>query len=138
MAGLPLVEQSPGPPHVYFKREDAIKDGKMSLPVSMIKEKNRPPCSYSRLRSCSRTCMISGKYTPIILYLKPPYATTIQKVPPFASSTRVYLLCEGTAIWIPLCTKGCVSTLDLYFTYFYTTGKREWTCRPLASTSLNM
>jgi hypothetical protein len=39
--------------------------------------------------------------------------------------TRIYLLCENTAIWVPLCAKGCVSTTDLYFTYFYTSGKRE-------------
>jgi hypothetical protein len=39
--------------------------------------------------------------------------------------TRVYLLCEGSAIWVPLCAKGCISNIDLYFTYFYTSGKRE-------------
>ena len=26
---------------------------------------------------------------------------------------------------MPLCAKGCISTTDLYFTYFYTSGKRE-------------
>jgi hypothetical protein len=39
--------------------------------------------------------------------------------------TRVYLLCEGTAIWIPLSAKGCISNSDLFFTYYYTSGTRE-------------
>lgn len=39
--------------------------------------------------------------------------------------TRVYLLCEGKAIWIPLCAKGCVSALDLRFTDFILSGKQQ-------------
>lgn len=39
--------------------------------------------------------------------------------------TRVYLLCEGTAIWVPLVAPGCVSTVDLFFTRFYTSGRRD-------------
>ena len=39
--------------------------------------------------------------------------------------TRIYLLCQGTAIWVPLVAKGCVSNVDLFFTYYYTSGTRE-------------
>jgi len=38
--------------------------------------------------------------------------------------TRVYLLCEGKAIWIPLCAKGCISALDLRFTDYLVSGKQ--------------
>ncbi|HEY2581687.1 MAG TPA: hypothetical protein VGI43_07770, partial [Mucilaginibacter sp.] len=39
--------------------------------------------------------------------------------------TKIYILCEGTDIYIPLSAKGCISTLDLLFTNFYTSGKQE-------------
>ncbi len=119
---LPLVEQSPVP--VYFKKEDAIKDGKMSLPVSMIKEKNvllqpQPPTvMFSNVHDFGE---IYSDHFVFETSLRNDYAEGSS----VCQLTRVYLLCEGTAIWIPLCAKGCVSTVDLYFTYFYTTGKRE-------------
>ena len=40
--------------------------------------------------------------------------------------TRIYLLLRrDRQSGSPLCAKGCISTTDLYFTYFYTSGKRE-------------
>ena len=36
-----------------------------------------------------------------------------------------FTLCEGTAINIPLCSKGCISSLDLLFTNYYTSGKQN-------------
>jgi hypothetical protein len=35
----------------------------------------------------------------------------------------IYLLCEGTAIGIPLYAKGCISDINLLFTNFSSSGK---------------
>jgi len=37
--------------------------------------------------------------------------------------SRICLLAERTAIWIPLCSRGCISNLDLLFTNSYRSGK---------------
>jgi hypothetical protein len=119
---LPLVEQSPVP--VYFKKEEVIRDGKMSLPVSKILEKNIPMQPHPPTVMFTNVGDFGEIYSDHFVFetsLKNDYAEGSA----VCQRTRVYLLCEGTAIWIPLCSPGCVSTVDLYFTYFYTSGKRE-------------
>jgi hypothetical protein len=37
--------------------------------------------------------------------------------------TNIYLLCEGTAINIPLCARGCESALNFFFTDYQLSGK---------------
>jgi len=39
--------------------------------------------------------------------------------------TNIYILCEGTAINIPLCAKGCESTLNFFFTNYAVSGKKK-------------
>jgi hypothetical protein len=119
---LPLIEQNPVP--VYFKKEEAIHDGKISLSLDQIREKNipmqpsAPTVMFSNVRDFGE--IYSDHFT---------FETTVRNDYSEGSAacqmTRIYLLCEGTAIWVPLCAKGCVSNTDLYFTYFYTSGKRE-------------
>ncbi len=119
---LPLIEQDPVP--VYFKKEQAIHDGKISLSLDQIREKNiplqpsAPSVWFSNVRDFGE--IYSDHFT---------FETSVKNDYSEGSAacqlTRIYLLCEGTAIWIPLCAKGCISTTDLYFTYFYTSGKRE-------------
>jgi hypothetical protein len=119
---LPLIAQSPVP--VYFKKEEVMKDGKMSLPVSMILGKNvlmqpqQPTVLFSNVRDFGD---IYSDHFVFETSLKNDYSEGSAA----CQLSKVYLLCEGTAIWVPLCAKGCVSTIDLYFTYFYTSGKRE-------------
>ncbi len=119
---LPLVEQDPVP--VYFKKEEAIHDGKMSLSVDQIRQKNillqpsPPTVMFSNVRNFGE---IYSDHFVFETSLKNDYAEGSS----ICQLSRVYLLCEGTAIWIPLCSKGCISTVDLFFTYFYTSGKRE-------------
>ena len=119
---LPLVEQDPVP--VYFKPQETISGGKMSLSVDQIKSKNVP------LQPSPPTVMFANVrdfgdiYSDHFVFetrLKNDYSEGSA----VCQLTRVYLLCEGTAIWVPLVAPGCVSTVDLYFTYFYTSGKRE-------------
>src|SRR5579863_3107056 len=119
---LPLVEQDPVP--VYFKKEEAIHDGKISLSLDQIHEKNipmqpsAPTVKFTNVRDFGE--IYSDHFT---------FETAVRNDYSEGSAacqmTRIYLLCEGTAIWVPLCAKGCVSNMDLYFTYFYTSGKRE-------------
>jgi hypothetical protein len=119
---LPLLEQQPVP--VYFKKEEVMKDGKMSIPVSLIQQKNVPLQPQPPTVLFSNVKDFGEIYSDNFVFetsLKNDYAegSAVCQV------TKVYILCEGTAIWIPLVAKGCVSNIDLYFTYFYTTGKRE-------------
>jgi hypothetical protein len=119
---LPLIEQDPVP--VYFKKEEAIHDGKISLSLDQIRDKNipmqpsAPTVMFTNVRDFGE--IYSDHFT---------FETAVRNDYSEGSAacqmTRVYLLCEGTAIWVPLCAKGCVSNMDLYFTYFYTSGKRE-------------
>jgi hypothetical protein len=119
---LPLIEQDPVP--VYFKKEEAIHDGKISLSLDQIREKNipmqpsAPTVMFTNVRDFGE--IYSDHFT---------FETAVRNDYSEGSAacqmTRIYLLCEGTAIWVPLCAKGCVSNMDLYFTYFYTSGKRE-------------
>jgi|GEM_PF-82801 len=119
---LPLIEQDPVP--VYFKKEEAIHDGKISLSLDQIREKNipmqpsPPTVMFTNVRDFGE--IYSDHFT---------FETAVRNDYSEGSAacqmTRIYLLCEGTAIWVPLCAKGCVSNMDLYFTYFYTSGKRE-------------
>jgi hypothetical protein len=119
---LPLIEQNPVP--VYFKPEEAIHNGKISLSLDQIREKNipmqpsAPTVMFSNVRDFGE--IYSDHFT---------FETSVKNDYSEGSAacqlTQIFLLCEGTAIWVPLCAKGCVSNTDLYFTYFYTSGKRE-------------
>src|SRR6202012_5476296 len=119
---LPLVEENPVP--VYFTPADAIHEGKMSLSLDQIRQKNIP------LQPSPPTVLFSnvqdfGEIYSDHFVFETALKNDYSEGSAVCQSTRIYILCEGTAIWIPLCAKGCVSTIDLYFTYFYTDGKRE-------------
>ncbi|MBS1606194.1 MAG: hypothetical protein JST42_26285 [Bacteroidetes bacterium] len=119
---LPLVEQDPVP--VYFRKEEAIHNGKISLSVDQIKQKN------IQLQPSPPTVMITNVrdfgdiYTDHFTF-ETSFRNDYSEGSAACQLSRIYLLCEGTAIWIPVCSKGCISTVDLFFTYYYTTGKRE-------------
>jgi hypothetical protein len=119
---LPLVGQEPVP--VYFKKEEVIKGGKMSLSLDQIREKNIPLQPTPPLVWFTNVGDFGEIYSDKFVFetaLKNDY----DEGSAACQNTRVYLLCQGTAIWAPLCAKGCVSTVDLFFTYFYTSGTRE-------------
>ena len=119
---VPIVYNEPVP--IYFTSKDAIADGKMSLPVAKILEKNIPmqptPPSVWFCNVRDFGDIYSDHFT-FETSLKNDYSEGSG----ICQMTKVYLLCEGTAIWIPLSAKGCVSNLDLYFTSFYTIGKDD-------------
>jgi hypothetical protein len=119
---LPLIEHDPVP--IYFKKTEAIHDGRISLSPDQIRASNislqpaAPTVMFANVRDFGE--IYSDHFT---------FETSVKNDFSEGSAacqlTRIYLLCEGTAIWVPLCAKGCISTTDLYFTYFYTSGKRE-------------
>jgi hypothetical protein len=119
---LPVVDQDPVP--VYYRKEEAIVGGKIRLTTDQIKQKNilmqpKPPTVFfMNVRDFGE--IYSDNFV---------FETSLRNDYSEGSSacqlTRVYLLCEGTAIWVPLSAKGCVSNVDLFFTYFYTSGTRE-------------
>jgi len=119
---LPLIEQEPVP--VYFKKEDAIHNGKMGLSLDQIREKNVP------LQPSAPTVMFANVRDFGDIYSDHfTFETSVKDDYSEGSAAcqlvRIYLLCEGTAVWVPLCAKGCISSTDLYFTYYYTSGRRE-------------
>lgn len=119
---LPLIAQDPVP--VYFPTKAAIADGKMRLTVDQIKEKNIP------MQPKAPTVFFSNVHDFGEIYSDNfTFETSLRNDYSEGSSacqqTKIYLLCEGTAIWVPLVAKGCVSTVNLFFTYFYTSGTRE-------------
>jgi len=119
---LPVVAQDPVP--VYFTKADAMVGGKMQLTVDQIKQKNipmqpKPPTVFFfNVKDFGE--IYSDNFT-FETSLKDDYSEGSNA----CQETRVYLLCQGTAIWVPLSAKGCISNSDLFFTYFYTSGKRE-------------
>lgn len=119
---LPMIMQSPVP--VYFSKEEAISGGKMSLSLDQIKQKNIPLQPEPPTVMFSNVNDFGEIYSDHFVFetsLKNDYAEGSS----VCQLTHVYILCEGTAIWVPLVSKGCVSTVDLFFTYFYTSGTRE-------------
>jgi hypothetical protein len=119
---LPLVEQDPVP--VYFKPQEAITGGRISLSTEQIRAKNiplqpsPPTVMFANVRDFGE---IYSDHFVFETALKNDYSEGSAA----CQLTRIYLLCEGTAIWVPLVAPGCVSAVDLYFTYYYTSGKRE-------------
>lgn len=119
---VPIVHHEPVP--VYFNRQDIMHDGKMGLSAEKIRDKNIPmqptPPSvwYCNVRDFGE---IYSDHFVFETALKNDFSEGSA----VCQLTKIYILCQGTAIWIPLCAKGCISNLDLYFTYFYTSGKRE-------------
>jgi hypothetical protein len=119
---VPIVHHDPVP--VYFNQQDIMRDGKMGLSIDKIRDKNIPmqptPPSvwYCNVRDF-------GELYSDHFVFETALKNDFSEGSAVCQLTKIYILCQGTAIWIPLCAKGCISNLDLYFTYFYTSGKRE-------------
>jgi hypothetical protein len=119
---LPAVTQSPVP--VYFPKEEAIANGKMSLSIEKIQAKNvklqpvTPDVLYANVRDFGEIYSDSFVFETSV---KNDY----KEGAAICQLSKIYILCEGTAIFIPLCSKGCISSLDLLFTNYYASGKHQ-------------
>ncbi|WP_162996411.1 hypothetical protein [Mucilaginibacter celer] len=118
---LPVVERDPVP--VYYKKEDAIADGKLSLPQQRIEERNinmqpNPPhVIYTNVDDFGEIYSDDFTFETAIKNNYNEGAAACQQ-------STVYILCKGTAMWIPFGTKGCVSNLDMYFAGYQVSGKQ--------------
>ena len=118
---LPIVDQSPIP--LYFNKEDAIVNGKMSLSLEKIQSRNikmqpNPPyVFYSNVGDF-------GEIYSDDFVFETALRNDYHEGTAVCQQTRIYLLCEGTGIGIPLCAKGCISDLDMFFTDYYVSGKQ--------------
>src|ERR1700744_3411386 len=94
----------------------------MSLPVETILAKNvklqpvTPDVLYANVRDFGE--IYSDNFT-----FETSVRNDYKEGAAVCQLSKIYILCEGTAIYIPLCSKGCISTLDLLFTNFYASGK---------------
>ena len=119
---LPIVMQEPVP--VYFSRQDATRDGKLSLSAQEIQSRNikmqpsPPTVLYSNVTDLGP--IYSNDFT-----FETSVRNDYREGAAACQNTNIYILCEGTAIAIPLCAKGCVSNLDLLFTGFFASGRQE-------------
>jgi hypothetical protein len=118
---IPIVAQSPVP--VYFNKEDAMVNGKMSLSVKKLQSRNikmqpAPPfVLYSNVRDFGEIYSDNFSFETS---LKNDYSEGAS----VCQLTTIYILCEGTAIGIPLSIKGCVSDNDMLFTNYFASGKQ--------------
>jgi flagellar basal body-associated protein FliL len=118
---LPIVTQSPVP--IYFEKKDVISGGKMSLSIEKIQSRNikmqpvPPTVLYSNVRDFGEIYSDNFVFETSVRNDYNEGASACQL-------TTIYLLCEGTAVGIPLCAKGCISNIDLLFTNFYVSGKQ--------------
>ncbi len=119
---LPIVTQSPVP--VYFSKQDVMVNGKMSLSIDKIQSRNikmqpePPTVMYSNVTDF-------GEIYSDDFVFETSVKDDYNEGAGVCQLTKLYILCEGTAVGIPLCSKGCISNIDLLFTNFYTSGKQE-------------
>ncbi len=119
---LPIVIQSPVP--AYFSKQDVMVNGKMSLSVDKIQSRNikmqpePPTVMYSNVTDF-------GEIYSDDFVFETSVKDDYHEGAAVCQLTKLYILCEGTAVGIPLCSKGCISNIDLLFTNFYTSGKQE-------------
>jgi hypothetical protein len=119
---VPIVTLRPIP--VYFSKTDAMSNGKFGLSVAKIESRNikmqpSPPyVIYSNVQDLGEI------YSDDFVFetsLRNDYNLGAGA----CQTTNIYILCEGTAIAIPLCAKGCVSNADLIFTNYFASGKQN-------------
>ncbi len=119
---LPIVLQSPVP--VYFSLGDAIKDGKLTLSAEQIQSRNikmqpsPPTVLFSNVTDFGE--IYSNDFT-----FETSVRNDYREGAAVCQNTTLFILCEGAAIGIPLCAKGCVANLNLLFTGFFASGRQQ-------------
>ncbi len=109
---LPMIEQKPVP--IYFKKEEAIINGQLSLPISKIKSQNidlqpvAPYVKYSNVRDF-------GDLTTDNFIFETSLKNDYREGSSICQNSEIILLWEGSAINIPFSAKGCISENNLYF-----------------------
>jgi hypothetical protein len=118
---LAAIDASPMP--VYFRKEDVMVNGRMELSLDKIQSQNirltpqAPVVNYINVQDFGAIYSDNFVFETLLRNDYKEGSSVCQK-------TNIYLLCEGTAIGIPLCTMGCVSDMLFFFTGFSASGKQ--------------
>jgi len=107
---LSVVEQTPVP--VYFEEQEALSGTELGLAPEKIREKNislQPRTPWVRYSNIGNWGNLQTDSFRLEATVKNDYrdGTAI------CQQTEIRLLCNGAAIIIPLCDKGCVSELNM-------------------------
>lgn len=119
---LTAIATSPIP--VYFKEQDVRANGKMSLPLGKIKAQHVMLAPEAPLLSYINVQDFGEIYTDDFVF-ETSLRNDYREGSSVCQMTHIYLLCEGTAVGIPLCAKGCESAIDFFFTDFMVSGKQR-------------
>ncbi|MGZ3766178.1 MAG: hypothetical protein ACXVB0_01680 [Mucilaginibacter sp.] len=116
------IMHSPIP--VYFKKQDVINNGYMSLSTEKIKAEHVllnpdvPSLSYCNVKDFGPIYSDDFEFETSV-------RNDFREGSSVCQLTNIYLLCQGTAINIPLCSRGCESSLNFFFTDYSVSGKQR-------------
>jgi hypothetical protein len=119
---MTAVNTSPVP--VYFNKKDAIADGKMGLTVDQLKTKNIQLSPVAPLVSYCNVQDFGEIYADRFVF-ETSLQNSYNEGASVCQLTNIYLLCEGTAIGIPLCARGCESSINFFFAGYTVSGKQK-------------
>jgi len=118
----PIIQHNPTP--VYLDKKDVFNNGVMKITADQVKAHNiaeePEPAKVIMCHVEDFGEIYSDDFT-MEASLKNDY----KEGGAVCQQTKIYILCQESGIWIPLCAKGCVSATDLLFTNFYKSGKQE-------------
>lgn len=122
VGALTTVGASPVP--VYFKKEDALANGKLSLSIEKIKSQNiklQPDIQttvYGNVRDFGEI------YTDKFIF-ETSVKNDYREGSSACQKTNIYLLADDAVTGIPLCAKGCVSDIDFHFSGTHLSGTKK-------------
>ena len=119
---LTTMETSAMP--IYFRKEDVISNGKMSLSIDKIKAENISLMPQAPILSYTNVQDFGEIYTNDFVF-ESSIRNDYRDGSSVCQMTNIYLLCEGTAVSIPLCAKGCESAINFFFTNHTVSGKQK-------------
>lgn len=119
---LPMIERPDVP--VYFKEEETVKNGEMGISETQILEKNVPMqpdapwVRYSKVGGWDSLHVKNFHFSAEVI-------NDYGEGSAVCRHTEIILLCEGSAIMIPLAGVGCVSDLNLLMVDHFVSGKKQ-------------
>jgi hypothetical protein len=119
---LTAVDVSPVP--VYFKKEEVIADGKLSLSVEKIKSQNIPMQPDIRTTIYGNVGDLGEIYTDKFIF-ETSVRNDYRQGSSVCQKTNIFLLADDAVTGIPLCAKGCISDIDFYFAGTHISGKKK-------------
>jgi hypothetical protein len=119
---LTAVDVSPVP--VYFKKEDALTNGKLSLSIEKIQSQNIKLQPDIRTTIYGNVQDFGEIYTDKFIF-ETSVKNDYREGSSVCQKTNIYLLADDAVTGIPLCAKGCVSDIDFYFSGTHLSGKKK-------------